>query len=109
MLRVLVAVPILLWRLKDLAGTPKASGPLSVYRCDLDMLGEFLTVVGCERVNQICYWAPHSTAELLDTAEQIGIVKQRKLADLVVLDDDPQADISAMRQVHMVIRAGQRV
>ena len=24
------------------------------------MLSEVLTVVGCERVNQICYWAPYS-------------------------------------------------
>jgi imidazolonepropionase-like amidohydrolase len=50
-----------------------------------------------------------SAAELLGLAEQIGTVEPRKLADLVVLDADPQADISAVRQVHMVIKAGQRV
>ena len=84
-------------------------GPVLICRCDLDMLSEFLTVVGCERVNQICYWAPYSAAELLGMAEQIGTVESRKLAHLVVLDADPQADISAVRQVHMVIKAGQRV
>jgi imidazolonepropionase-like amidohydrolase len=41
--------------------------------------------------------------------EQIGTVETGKLADLVVLDADPQADISAVRQVHMVIKAGQQV
>jgi imidazolonepropionase-like amidohydrolase len=52
----------------------------------------------------------HSTAaELLRMADQIGTVEAGKLADLVVLDADPQADISAVRQVHMVLKAGQRV
>jgi imidazolonepropionase-like amidohydrolase len=41
--------------------------------------------------------------------EQIGTVEHCKLADLVVLDADPLADISAVRQVHMVIKAGQPV
>jgi imidazolonepropionase-like amidohydrolase len=53
--------------------------------------------------------AHRTAAELLRLAEQIGIVEPGKLADLVVLDADPQADISAVRQVHMVIKAGQRV
>ena len=53
--------------------------------------------------------AHSAAAELLRLAEQIGSVEPRKLADLVVLDADPQADISAVRQVHMVIKAGQVV
>ena len=73
------------------------------------MLSEFPTVVGCERVKQICYLAPYSAAELLGMADRTGTVEPGKLADLVVLDDDSQADISAVRQVHMVIKAGQRV
>lgn len=48
-------------------------------------------------------------AELLHMADQIGTVEPGKLADLVVLDADPLADISALRHVHMVIKAGQRV
>jgi imidazolonepropionase-like amidohydrolase len=52
----------------------------------------------------------HGTAaRLLRMTEQIGTVEPGKLADLVVLDADPQADISAVRQIHMVIKAGQRV
>ncbi len=52
----------------------------------------------------------HSTAaELLRMSDQIGTVEPGKLADLVVLDADPLADISAVAQVHMVIKAGQRI
>jgi imidazolonepropionase-like amidohydrolase len=52
----------------------------------------------------------HSAAsELLRMADQIGTVEPGKLADLVVLDADPHVDISAVRQVHLVIKAGQRV
>jgi imidazolonepropionase-like amidohydrolase len=42
-------------------------------------------------------------------ADQIGTVEPGKLADLVVLDADPLADISAVRSVHLVIKAGQPV
>jgi imidazolonepropionase-like amidohydrolase len=52
----------------------------------------------------------HSTAaELLRMKDQIGTVEPGKLADLVVLDANPQTNISAVRQVHMVIKAGQRI
>jgi len=53
--------------------------------------------------------AHSAAAELLRMADRIGTVEPGKAADLVVLDADPQADISAVRQVHMVIKAGQRV
>jgi imidazolonepropionase-like amidohydrolase len=52
----------------------------------------------------------HSTAaELLRLSDQIGTLEPGKLADLVVLDADPLVDIKAVRQVHMVIKAGQWV
>jgi imidazolonepropionase-like amidohydrolase len=54
--------------------------------------------------------AAHATAaKLLRMADRIGTVEPGKLADLVVLDADPLADISAVRQVHMVFKAGQQV
>ena len=53
--------------------------------------------------------AHSAAAELLRLADQIGTLEPSKLADLVVLDADPLADISALRRVHMVIKAGQRI
>ena len=53
--------------------------------------------------------ANSTAAELLRMAKQIGTVEPGKLADLIVLDADPQADISAVRQVNMVIKAGQQI
>jgi imidazolonepropionase-like amidohydrolase len=48
-------------------------------------------------------------AELLRMSDQIGTVEPGKLADLVVLDADPLDDITALRQVHKVIKAGQLI
>jgi len=53
--------------------------------------------------------AHSAAAELLRLADQIGTLEPGKLADLVVLDADPLADISALRRVHMVIKAGRRI
>ncbi len=48
-------------------------------------------------------------ARLLRLEDEIGTVEAGKLADLVVLDADPLADISAVRQVHLVVKDGQVV
>ena len=48
-----------------------------------------------------------AAARLLRMEDQIGTIEPGKLADLVVLDGDPLADISAVRQVHLVLKGGQ--
>lgn len=54
--------------------------------------------------------AAHATAaDLLHLSELIGTVEPDKMADLAVLDADPLADISVLRQVHRVIKDGQWV
>jgi imidazolonepropionase-like amidohydrolase len=53
--------------------------------------------------------AQSTAAELLRMSDQIGTVEPGKLADLLILDADPLTDITALRQVHMVIKAGQRI
>jgi imidazolonepropionase-like amidohydrolase len=53
--------------------------------------------------------AHSAAAELLRMTDQIGTVEPGMLADLVVLDTDPLADISAVRSVHLVVLAGQRI
>jgi imidazolonepropionase-like amidohydrolase len=50
-----------------------------------------------------------TAAELLRMSGEIGTVEPGKQADLVVLDSDPHTDIRALRQVKMVIKAGQRI
>ena len=50
-----------------------------------------------------------SAGDQLRLAAEIGTVEPGKLADLVVLDADPLEDISAVRQVHLVIKGGQLV
>jgi imidazolonepropionase-like amidohydrolase len=45
-------------------------------------------------------------AQLLRLDDQIGSVEPGKLADLVVLHGDPLHDISALRQVHLVLKEG---
>jgi imidazolonepropionase-like amidohydrolase len=53
--------------------------------------------------------AHRSAARLLGMEDQIGTVEPDKLADLVILDADPLADVGNLRQVHGVILGGKRV
>ncbi len=53
--------------------------------------------------------AQSTAAELLRMSDKIGTAEPGKLADLLILDADPLTDITALRQVHMVIKSGQRI
>jgi imidazolonepropionase-like amidohydrolase len=48
-------------------------------------------------------------ARLVRLEDEIGTVEPGKLADLVVLDADPLNDISAVRQVRLVVKDGRKV
>jgi imidazolonepropionase-like amidohydrolase len=75
-----------------------------------NLAGELECLVAAGMTPAAALDAAHSTAaELLGMADQIGTVEPGKLADLVVLDADPLDHISAVRQVHMVIKDGQHV
>jgi len=53
--------------------------------------------------------AHRSAARLLQMQEQIGTVEPGKLADLVILDADPLADVGNLRRVYGVILGGKQV
>jgi imidazolonepropionase-like amidohydrolase len=51
-------------------------------------------------------------AEVLDMADQIGTIKEGKVADLLVVDGDPLADITILQdlsRIKKVIKGGQIV
>jgi imidazolonepropionase-like amidohydrolase len=50
--------------------------------------------------------ATRTSAECLGLADEIGTLEPGKLADLVVLDADPLADVAAVGQVHAVFKEG---
>jgi imidazolonepropionase-like amidohydrolase len=72
-----------------------------VYAEDVEMLrdagmGAMDSLLVCTR----------NAAEALGMEDRIGTVAAGKLADLVVLDDDPLADPYALERVHLVVKDG---
>ena len=47
-----------------------------------------------------------NAAQLLGKLDQLGTVEAGKLADLVVIDGDPIADISVIHNIELVIKNG---
>ena len=50
--------------------------------------------------------ATRNAAKALNQSDQLGSIAPGKLADLVILDGDPLADIRNTRKIHQVIRSG---
>jgi imidazolonepropionase-like amidohydrolase len=48
-------------------------------------------------------------AKVLHMEAQVGRVATGLVADLIAVDGDPTTDISALRQIKMVMKGGQRV
>ena len=54
-------------------------------------------------------WATKNGAALMDRADDLGTVEEGKLADLLVVDGDPVADISCLQQqdkLHAIVKSG---
>jgi imidazolonepropionase-like amidohydrolase len=57
---------------------------------------------------RILKMATSEAAQHLD-ANDLGVVAPRKLADLILVDGNPEADISALRNISNVVKNGQVV
>lgn len=53
--------------------------------------------------------ATRTSAECLGLADEVGTLEPGKLADVVVLDGDPLADLTAVERVHAVFKEGAAV
>ncbi len=51
----------------------------------------------------------HNAATYLDLSDEIGSLEPGKLADIVIIDGDPIANISDLANVEVVIQGGQIV
>ena len=58
---------------------------------------------------EMLYGATGLAAEALGIDEDLGTLSPGKIADIVVLDGDPCADITALQRVHLVIKDGRVV
>jgi imidazolonepropionase-like amidohydrolase len=75
-----------------------------------NLANELAYMVEAGMFNAEALAAAHMTAaSLLGLADEIGSIEPGKVADVVVLDGDPLADIAAVRRVSLVIKGGERV
>jgi imidazolonepropionase-like amidohydrolase len=70
-----------------------------------DELGYFVTKIGMTPMQAIVS-ATRSAAEFSGMADSLGTIGAGKLADLVVLDANPLADIRNLGRIHVVIARG---
>lgn len=81
-------------------GTDQSSGP-AVHR---EM--ELLVAAGIPPL-EVLKIATLNAAKYLGIAEQLGSIEEGKLADLVLLNADPVANINGAKQINMVIKSGE--
>ncbi len=52
--------------------------------------------------------ATHNGAEALGLGDRLGTIEEGKLADVIVVNGNPLADLNALKRVHIVIKGGVR-
>ena len=55
---------------------------------------------------QVIVAATANAAEIIGQASKLGTIEPEKLADMIVISGDPLADISAIREIELVVRGG---
>jgi imidazolonepropionase-like amidohydrolase len=74
------------------------------------VIPEIETMVRCGMEPMAAIVASTRTAaELCDAVDRLGTVEVGKLADLIVLDADPVADIANLHRLRLVFKEGQLV
>lgn len=81
-------------------GTDQSSGPAAHRELELIVAG------GVPPLSAIRI-ATLNSARFLGRDRDMGSVEEGKIADLVLLDADPLADINNIKRIHMVVKAGQ--
>ena len=84
------------------AGTDQSSGPA------LQRELELLVAAGIKPFDVLTI-ATHNGAVLLGKADTLGSVEPGKLADLLLLNADPTADIENVKKIAFVVKGGQIV
>lgn len=74
---------------------------------ELALLMEFLVKGVQLPAVDVLYGATGLAAEALGMADRIGTLEPGKLADLVIVDGDPLADIATLQRVHTVVKEGE--
>jgi imidazolonepropionase-like amidohydrolase len=74
---------------------------------ELPLLMEFLTNQVQIPAAAVLRGVTGLAAEALGLADRVGTLEPGKLADIVIVDGDPLADMTAIRHVHTVIKDGE--
>jgi imidazolonepropionase-like amidohydrolase len=74
---------------------------------ELPLLMEFLTNHVQIPASTVLRGVTGLAAEALGLEDCLGVLAPGKLADIVIVDGDPLADMSAMRRIHTVIKDGE--
>jgi imidazolonepropionase-like amidohydrolase len=83
-----------------------AGGPGGMHGVSVPREMELLNLAGLTPMQAIVA-ATKSAAEVIGQGASIGTIEPGKLADLIVLDDDPVRDISNIRKISAVMRDGE--